>query len=177
MKRFVIRIVWALVALTVVFMGGAYVLPDEAVVERHIDIAAPIGTVWPLVSDLRNFNRFSPWADLNSETHYSFEGPATGTGQKMTWSSANAEVGAGSQTITAMTDQKRVETELDFGGMGKASVAFDLAPADTGTHVIWRFSSPLNNPLERWLGLLYDRWIGADYERGLTRLKTVAETP
>jgi hypothetical protein len=31
------------------------------------------------------------------------------------------------------------------------------------------------NPMARWMGLMFDRWIGADYEAGLAKLKQVAE--
>jgi hypothetical protein len=44
-----------------------------------------------------------------------------------------------------------------------------------GTGVTWGFKSQLNGIAERWLGLMFDRWIGADYEKGLSKLKRVAE--
>ena len=44
-----------------------------------------------------------------------------------------------------------------------------------GTDVIWSFRSSLGNPLERWMGLLYDKWIGPDYEKGLIKLKALVE--
>ena len=177
MKRLVIRIVWGLVALTVAFMGGAYVLPGDVTVTRSLAVAAPPEKVWPIVSDLRRFNEYSPWADLDPATQYTFTGPEHGVGQTMAWSSDNEMVGKGSQTITALEEGRRVETAIDFGDMGKARSTMDLSPEAPGTRVTWTFAAPLNNALERWLGLLYDRWIGADYEKGLTRLKAVAETP
>ena len=32
-----------------------------------------------------------------------------------------------------------------------------------------------NNPIARYVGLMFDKWIGGDYEKGLARLKQVME--
>jgi len=41
MNAVIKTIVYIIVAITVVFYGGAYVLPPEARVERAVEIAAP----------------------------------------------------------------------------------------------------------------------------------------
>ena len=44
-----------------------------------------------------------------------------------------------------------------------------------GTGVTWGFKTELKGAMERWFGLLFDRWIGADYEKGLAKLKALVE--
>ena len=39
----------------------------------------------------------------------------------------------------------------------------------------WRFSTVLSGIGDRWMGLMFDRWIGADYVKGLAKLKALAE--
>lgn len=175
MKKFVLGIVYALIALVVIFMGGAYVLPGEAVVERQITIAAPPEKVFAIVSDLRRFKEFSPWAEIDPGLQYSFEGPETGIGQKMSWASDNPQLGSGSQIVVDYRPNTRFATTLDFGDMGDAISYFDFTPAGSDTKVTWGFKSLLRNPLERWMGLLFDRTIGPDYEKGLAKLKALAE--
>jgi hypothetical protein len=177
MKRFVRWFIGALVVLAVIFIGGAYVLPDRAEVARQAVIAAPPEKIFAIVGDLRRFNEFSPWADLDPGTKYSFENEAPGIGQTMSWISADPNVGSGSQRVTAYEPHKHVAVALDFGEMGQAESAFDLAPAGANTSVTWSFRAPLTNPMDRWMGLMFDRWIGADYEKGLVRLKAAAEKP
>ena len=80
-----------------------------------------------------------------------------------------------SQTIVEFTDNRRTTTELDFGAMGKARASLELAPVDGSTAVTWGFKTTLNGIMERWFGLMFDRLIGADYEKGLLRLKAAAE--
>lgn len=175
MKKFILGVVYALIALVVIFMGGAYVLPGEAVVERQVTIAAPPEKVFAIVSDLKRFKEFSPWAEIDPGLHYTFEGPEIGIGQKMSWASDNPQLGTGSQTVVDYQPNKRFATTLDFGEMGDAIAYFDFTAAGNDTKVIWGFKSLLRNPLERWMGLLFDRWIGADYEKGLAKLKAIAE--
>ena len=60
---------------------------------------------------------------------------------------------------------------------GRPRLVWDLEPTTTGTKATWWFSTQADGIVMRWLGLMFDRWIGADYEKGLTRLKAVAEKP
>ncbi|MGE3874200.1 MAG: SRPBCC family protein [Parvibaculaceae bacterium] len=177
MKKFLLGIAYVLIALLVIFMGGAYVLPGEAVVERQIAIAAPPGKVFNIVSDLRRFKEFSPWAEIDPNLQYTFEGPPSGIGQKMSWTSDKPQLGAGSQTVVDYQPNTRFATTLDFGDLGDAIAYFNFVPVGSDTKVTWGFKSLLRNPLERWMGLLFDRWIGADYEKGLAKLKEIAERP
>jgi carbon monoxide dehydrogenase subunit G len=170
-------LVYLVIALAVVVVGGSFMLPGEAVVSRTAEIAAPPEKVFAIVGDAKRFNEFSPWADLDPNIKYVFEGPDSGVGQKMSWTSDNANVGSGSQTIIEYTPPTHVASELDFGQMGKAVASWDLAPSGAGTKATWGFTSQLDGIAARWFGLMFDRWIGADYEKGLARLKVAAEKP
>ena len=60
--------------------------------------------------------------------------------------------------------------------MGTARAAFTLEPSGTGTLVTWTLVADMGlNPVGRWMGLMMDRWVGTDYERGLINLRRVAE--
>jgi len=174
MKKFLLNAAYVLIALLVIFMGGAYTLPNEAVVERKITIAAPPDKIFAIIGDLKRFNEYSPWADLDPGAQYTFEGP-TGIGQKMSWVSANPQMGSGSQTVVDREPDQRFATTLDFGGMGDAIIYIELSPVANGTSVTWGFKTLLRNPLERWMIFFYDRTVGWDIEKGLARLKAVAE--
>jgi hypothetical protein len=67
---------------------------------------------------------------------------------------------------------------IDFGAQGTALASLVLEPAGAGSKVTWGFDSDLGfNPIARYFGMMMDGMIGPDYEKGLARLKTVAETP
>jgi uncharacterized protein YndB with AHSA1/START domain len=175
MKRFVRWFMGILIALVVVFAAGAYVLPGEAVVQRQILINVPPQKVWAIVGDMKRFNEYSPWAELDPAAKYTFGGPDKGVGQKMSWSSENANVGSGSQTVLEWVENQRLVNELDFGAMGKSTASLELSAVNGGTGVTWGFKMALLSPQDRWFALMFDRWIGSDYEKGLAKLKAIAE--
>jgi len=168
---------YLIAAIALIVVGGSFLLPAQAVVTRTIEIAAPPEKVFAIVGDLRRFNEFSPWAEIDPDIKYTFEGTESGVGQQMNWVSVNEEVGSGSQTITRYEPPTFVETQLDFGMRGRPVASFDLVPSTTGTEVTWSFKTDLDGIPAKWFGLLLDRRIGADYEKGLSKLKTLAEAP
>ena len=175
MKALIKTILFVLVLTITGVVGGAYIIPPVAQVERAIQIKAPPTTVYGIASDLRRFNDWSPWYGIDPKADYRFEGPDQGVGQKMSWSSTNPEVGRGSQTIVEADPDRKVAIDIDFGGMGKARSTLLISELDDGTAVVWRFETPVEGVMERWMSLMFDRWIGADYVKGLRQLKTIAE--
>jgi effector-binding domain-containing protein len=152
-------------------------LPQTVHVERQRLIDAPASVVYAQYADLRRFNTWSPWALDDPEISFVFDGPIRGRGQIMHWSGPTA--GDGSQTITLAEPYSRVEVALDFGPQGTATSAFQLTPEGQGTLVNWGFDTDFGYDLfGRYLGLLMDKWVGGDYERGLENLASVvAELP
>ncbi len=175
MKSVIKAIVLFLIALTVIFYGGAMILSPEARVERAMMMKASPDRIYATVGHLRHFNSWSPWAELDPKAVYTFEGPEEGVGQKMRWTSNDPAVGNGSQTVIEAEPNSRVVMEVDFGEMGKSLSTLTLTPAEGGTLVTWRFSAELTTVFDRWMGPFFDKWIGADYEKGLTKLKALSE--
>ncbi len=172
LKRFII----VFVGLFAILFGGAYFLPSTVIVSRDITIAAGPDKVFPYVNDLKKFQTWSPWAALDPEMKIQFSGPQSGVGQKSNWQSKKSSVGSGDQEITQSIVNKRVATKLDLGDNGTAIAAWDLSPDGQGTKVVWSFKTELgDNPLMRWMGLMFDRMVGSDFEAGLARLKMLVE--
>lgn len=170
------KIVLGLLILAAVLVLVGFFLPSSAHVERSANIDAPPATVFALVNGYRNYNKWSPWAARDPETEYVYEGPDAGVGAKMSWASDNPQVGTGYQEITVSEPDSRVLTHLDFGSQGTAEAFFELVPAAAGTTVTWGFDTDFGmNLVSRYMGLMFDSWIGADYEAGLSTLKQLAE--
>lgn len=168
-------LVIGLLGLVLILVAGSFLLADKVSMERSIVIDRPASVVFPLVSDYRRFNEWSPWAELDPATTYELSSPTDGVGAKMSWSSNDPSVGKGSQTITAVTPNQRVESALDFGDQGQANSYVQLSADGQGTKVSWGFQSDLHGIVERWFGLLIPNMVAPDYEKGLAKLKQVAE--
>lgn len=165
-------------ALILLFVAGGMLLPADTHVERSIVIKAEPAKVYSLVNDYREFNKWSPWAAYDPEgTSYEYTGPDTGVGARMSWASEHPNVGVGAQEIVESNPDKMVKSKLMFDGFDAPSYAsFILEPTDGGTRVTWTFDSEMDSLLGRYLGLMMDGWVGADYERGLASLKELAES-
>lgn len=168
----------AILGVVVAAIVVAFILPRHVIVARSVEIAAPPSAVFPLVGDLRRFNEWSPWADIDPETVYTFTGPIDGVGQTLNWESDDKRVGSGSMSITAIEPDRGVDTEVFFAEEGTALASMILEPAGTGTKVTWSLDTDLGfNPIARYFGMMMDGMVGPDYEKGLARLKAVAEAP
>ena len=174
--RFIRKLFIFLVAIVVLLAAGAFLLPRNVIVERSATINAPPEEVFPLVNSLKRGREWSPWLARDPETKLTFDGPDEGVGAKMAWASEHPQVGSGKQEIILSTPDERVETALDFGAEGPAKAWFALAPEGEGTILTWGLDADMgNNPIGRWMGLMMDRWVGGDYEAGLSNIKTLAE--
>ena len=172
----IIRLLLGISLLVMLLVVVAFSLPQQITVARSMVINAPEADVFAYLNNYRRFNEWSPWAARDPEAKYVFSGPEEGKGARMEWSSDNPEVGSGAQEIVESQPGALVRVSLDFGDMGKGGATFQLEPSGAGTRVIWAFNTDVgNNPMRRWMGLMFDRWIGADYEEGLERLKKVVE--
>lgn len=169
-------ILYILIFLALLLLAG-FLFPREVTLEHNVTIDRPPEAVFPYLNNFRNFNRWSPWYQLDPETTYEYDGPGEGVGSIMRWHSENPNVGSGSQKIVASEPYSLVRTELDFGEQGTADAEFRLRPQDGGTRVTWWFRTDMGaGPVARWMGLLVKQMVGDSYQQGLEKLKEVAES-
>lgn len=169
------KLLGALLIVGIVLVGVAYMLPREAHVERSIVIDRPAAAVFPLLNSLKRFNEWSPWAQYDPNMKMTFSGPDSGPGAAMRWA-GNSKVGTGDEIITESIPDKRVNMDLSFGEMGTSKASWLLSSDGNSTTVVWTLDANVgDNPIGRYMGLLVDKMVGPDYERGLASLKTLAE--
>ena len=166
-----------LLGLVALFFVTGVFLPQTAHVERSMTTTASPATVYGLVDGFKRFNEWSPWAQLDPATKYTYSGPETGVGARMEWVSANPDVGSGSQEVIDVEPGRRVTHKLDFGMDNPTTSTIRLEPDGTGTRVTWTLDTDFSGSLVgRYFGLALDRMVGPDYEKGLAQLKALAES-
>jgi effector-binding domain-containing protein len=183
--RFLKRFVVFLLVLIALAIGGAFLLPNSAHVERSTAIARPPSMVFAVLDSYRRFNDWSPWVGKDPNAHYTITGPAAGVGAKESWVGDPKTVGSGSQEIIESKPGESVTMALDFGDMGKAEARFLLSSEGKSTRVTWTLDTQaplaldgqlLFNVIGRYMGLFMDKMVGPDYETGLAKLKTLVES-
>lgn len=173
-------IVWKLIntvlVIVLLLLAVAFFLPRNTQLARSITIQAPPAALFDRLNTFQGFNEYSPWFDRDPRALYKWSGPTSGVGARMEWDSKNPQVGKGSQEIMASEPYRRVVTRLDFGAGGRNDAGWLIEPLGGGAKVTWTLNADAGlNPLNRWIGLFLERLVGPDYEKGLARLKIIAE--
>jgi effector-binding domain-containing protein len=171
------KIFYGLLGLILLAVAVGLFLPARAHVERSIEIGVPQAAVFDVVNGFKRFNEWSPWHKYDPAATYTYSGPEKGVGARFQWKSQKPEVGSGSQEIIASEPGQSVRMRLAFSGQGNAESELRIEPAESGSRVTWSLDADFGfNLLDRYAGLLFDRFVGPDYEAGLVNLKTLLES-
>jgi hypothetical protein len=159
------------------FFAAGFFMPGVTHVERSIDINAPSSTVFNQINEFKNWVNWSPWYKLDPKMALQYSEPSMGVGANYTWVSENKDLGAGKMTILDTKPNEKVQIKLLFDNH-ESLVDFKLVAKDsTATKVTWNMNIDNGlNPLSRWGGLLMDKLMGPDFEKGLVDIKKVCET-
>jgi uncharacterized protein YndB with AHSA1/START domain len=164
-----------LVALAIVAIAARK--PDSFQVQRSTRIAAPAHRIFPLIADLRAMNTWNPFVEPDPAIEITYSGPMSGKGAAHTWR-GNRNVGEGRIEIADAVPPSKVALQLDMLKPMKAhnAVTFTLRPDGDATEVTWAMSG--RQPLIGKVMTMFidcDRMVGSQFEKGLAKLKTIAE--
>ncbi|WP_297085528.1 SRPBCC family protein [uncultured Draconibacterium sp.] len=175
MSRYLRIIMWVLF-LAALFVAIAYFLPGTVVVERSTVIQASPKTVYAQIVDLHQWNKWSRWNQLDTTMKVEYKNYGVGQGAGYSWESQNKNVGSGAIEITKAKPFESIELSLNFMQQGNALSNFVLTSKNDSTLLQWTLSYDVgNNPFARWFGLMMPKYIGADFEYGLTRIKALSQ--
>ena len=164
-----------LLVLIAVLVVVVYTQPSEGHLEKSIVIMAPASRVFREVNSFEHFNDWSPWAKMDPSSQYTFEGPASGVGAKMSWD--GEKVGKGSQWIEESVENEKVKNGMSFGEYEGAYFAtFTLAKEDDGTLVTWSYDGPNPGFMSKMMWLFMKGMMDEQFEQGLNDLKTMIES-
>jgi len=145
-------------------------------VARSASIHADPALVHGLVNDFHEWPAWSPWEEVDPGMERTYSGAPSGVGAHYAWL-GNRKAGQGSMEIVG-SGPERIEVALAFVRPFRASndVVFRIEPGDGGSVVTWEMSGEQKG-LMALVGKVYpmDKLVGKDFERGLARLKAVAE--
>lgn len=163
-----------LLLIVVIVIIFTLVQPQEGHVERSIVIDAPVSTVFAEVNSFKNFNDWSPWAKMDPDAQYTYEGPETGVGAKMSWDGKSS--GKGSQWIVESVPDQRVRNGIsfeDFNGIFYSE--YILQPEGSGTKLTWTHDGKNEGFSGKLMWLFMKGAVGTQYEEGLADLKRKLE--
>ena len=151
--------------------------PSTLRVQRALDINAPAESIFPLISDFRQWLKWSPYEEKDPAMKRSYDGADSGKGAIYAWD-GDKNVGSGRMEILETAAPSKIVIKLDFFKPfeGHNTAEFTMLPQGNGTHVTWVMHGPANfmsRLIQVFINL--DKMIGRDFEAGLAKLKTITE--
>lgn len=165
-----------LALLLILFMAGGAFLPESIRIERSVQIDRPVTEVYPYVSDFANWPSWNPWSEMEPAAVNTFSNPSSGKGASWSWE--GTEIGKGSLTAEEVKENEYLQSRLTFlepwESEAKDQWQF-TALNEQSTELSWTNEVTLSYPLERYYGLFLDAVLGEQMEKGLAKLKKLAE--
>lgn len=175
--QIVLIVLVVLAVILVLLLIVVALQPSQFRIERKATIVAPPAVVFGQVNSFRKWNDWSPWAKLDPTAKNSYDGPEAGVGAKFAWE-GNNKVGQGKMTILESRPSDLIRIKLEFIKPFAATntAEFTFQPQGSETLVTWAMTGQ-NNFMGKAFGLIMnmDRMVGADFEKGLASMKSLAE--
>jgi effector-binding domain-containing protein len=163
------------IAVTVIF---SLVIPARQHLEKTITINASAATLYPYLSRLESFNKWSVWNRGDSALKNTLSGTDGTVGAINTWTGDPDISGDGEIQITELEPYHKVKYDIRFLKPKKmeADSYFELEEIKGQTKLTWKFDLATPRPWNIF-NLFYnmDNKIGKDFEDGLAALKTMVE--
>ena len=162
-------------SVVLLFVVTGLCLPRKFHVERSVFINAPPESVYVVVTKLREWPTWTAWTkERYPDMKIEFSGPEEGVGAKQTWEGKSS--GSGSIEFTKANSEEGIAYKFTFDGSPSTGGIGFFPGLDDGVLVTWYADGDLGmNPIARYFGLLMDRFMGPDFEKGLINLKKKVE--
>lgn len=172
-----------LIALGVVLglMGVLAVIvamqPDEMKISRSATFNAPPQRAFDQVNDFHKWQKWSPWASLDKDAKYTFEGPHSGVGAVFKWA-GNSEVGEGDMTIVESRPGELVRIRLHFVKPFEdtSEALFTFKPEGDKTVTTWTMTGR-HTFVSKGICLLMnmEKMMNEKFDEGLASMRAQAE--
>lgn len=155
-----IRILEILVSLLIVILLAVVVgvlLPSHGHVVRSVEVSSPLRQVYDTLNTFRRFPQWNAQRALDPEMQFSFEGPDSGPGAKVTWTSTSPRVGSGSYEIVSSEQDSKITMAVTNNWTGEnKTFDIEMGPSSNGktVRIDWTFDADYGwNLMSRYAGM------------------------
>ncbi len=167
----------ALAGIIILLFIAALLIPNSYTVSTSILINKPQQEVFDYVKVLKNQEAYSVWLMADKGMPIVYAGVDGTVGASMTWNSKDDNVGAGSQTITTILGNERIDVDLKFiRPMSDNATASTMlkTTADKQTEVRSEFYGESKFPMNL-MNFIGQRFIKEAEVQNLENLKKILE--
>lgn len=168
---------YVLFLLLIIIIGLAIyiaVQPNSFEVSRERTVEAPAAVLYDNVIDFKNWESWSPWVEKEPDLKLMFPEQTAGVGGSYSWEGKD---GLGSMKTTDAAPYESIDQELQFEDFKPSSIKWTFEPtSDNKTKVTWKMNSEEVPFMFKGFAALsggFDKMIGPDFERGLSKLDSI----
>lgn len=151
-------------------------LPSSFHIERSIIIEKPVSVVFKTATDMNLRSEWDPWLEMepNAEMKITMNPEIVGSG----YSWKGKIIGEGRITIMEFIPNEHIKSKIEFlvPQSMESDVFWDFEENNEGTKTTWAFEGTLSYPLEKWSGLFMDKFMGPQFEKGLSNFRVLVES-
>jgi len=168
---------FTVLALVVVFVAVGYFLSKDYDLERSIVIHATPAQIHVYVGDLEQWDNWMPWKEADPSIKVTLGEKTKGVGAHQSWTGKD---GSGELTFTASDPEKGIEYDMAFimddDTRATSHCVTRYEKVDGGTKVTWAMKGTMPGAvIGGWFAMLMDSMAGKDFDKGLAKLKALAE--
>jgi len=162
--------------IIVLLLLVALFIPNDYTVSVSTTIDKPKKEVFDYVKLVKNQEYYSVWVMQDPNVNMKYEGVDGTTGFKASWDSKDDNVGAGSQQITAISEE-RIDVDLHFArpmeGEAKASTMLESI-SENQTKITAEFYGHSSYPMNL-MNFMGEKFITEAENKNLANLKKILE--
>jgi len=161
--------------LLAIVLIAAAILPKDFKVERTIIIEQTVDKVYNYLRFLKHQEEYGVWYQMDKNMKKTYKGTDGKEGFISSWESKNEDVGAGSQEIVKLVDNKEILTKLRFTKPFESesySYFHTISVSESKTKIVWGLKGSFPYPMNLMLLFMdMDKALGKDLDGGMAGLK------
>lgn len=172
------KILYTILALVAIICVYAAVSPSEYYIERQQSISAAPEKIFLWLNNAKKMNEWMPWAESDPKMVLTYSGPEEGVNSVSSWTS-EGQMGIGSAKIIESVAHEKVVSQIDYKKPfeGTQIAELSISSSAEGQSVVKWSVKGNSNFMGRvfCLFMSMDKMVGPQFEKGLLKLKELAE--
>lgn len=174
----ILEVIIALLIVVALYVGIALALPSSRHVSHQLETMYSARQVFDVLNSFKRFGDWNPMRGVDPNVKLTFEGPVSGVGAKMHFSSTNKAVGEGTWEIVESVQDEKVVYKITNSSYGTDKVQrVRLEPAGRKVRMTWAYDVTYGWDLVgRYAGLYVPRTAGDAVKYSLGNLSALLAT-
>lgn len=172
----ILKIVGIILAVIIaLYLVACFMGPTRVDASKSITIEAPVGLVYHTISDLKTWDAWSAWNQMDTAMKVTYGEITAGLGANYSWVDGKGETGQ--MEIIEADKHQRMKTRIQFGNFpGYSNGEWTLDGTKDTTRVTWHMTNDTDIPfLARAFLININSMIEEDFQKGLNNLKEFVE--